>query len=74
MNDYDRFRNLEVGCRRGSRASTFHPGSRVGAHDGWQEERLRWQWARDNGRSAACKYDQGRPVATLGLETARHSE
>ncbi|WP_431047212.1 hypothetical protein ACQUSR_33775 [Streptomyces sp. P1-3] len=34
-----------------------------------RDERVRWRWARDHGRRAACTHDQRRPVPTLDLET-----
>lgn len=36
-----------------------------------RDERTRWQFARDHGRSAACQHDHRRPLATLDLETGR---
>ncbi|MFB1046822.1 hypothetical protein [Streptomyces chrestomyceticus] len=36
-----------------------------------RDERARWQFARDHGRSAACQHDHRQPVATLDLETGR---
>ncbi|MFH8753832.1 hypothetical protein ACH4GK_42150 [Streptomyces rimosus] len=36
-----------------------------------RDERARWQFARDRGRSAACQHDHRQPVATLDLETGR---
>ncbi|MEF3119506.1 hypothetical protein [Streptomyces chrestomyceticus] len=36
-----------------------------------RDERARWQFARDHGRSAACQHDHRQPVPTLDLETGR---